>query len=393
MTGYADVDFARDRLPGDHLHAVLAAARADGPVVPATFAGRSAVLVTDHGTLRGFFADHDQFPGGVGYQFTTRPHLGSTFIDLDGPEHDLVRRLVTPAFRSREVTRFVDTDLTPLVHEVLDRWADSGTGDLARDVAQVLPFWAISRKLGLPRGSEERQRAWALAMLDYPADPEAAVAAAREVTEFLTPTLAARRAHPTDDVISQLLTGEVRGIRLTDEQIASHIRLLYTVGAATTSDGLSTLLHRVLTEPGLLDRIVAEPDVMPAVVHESLRLEPPVAVLPRVAVHGGTLAGTELAPTTLVLCAIAAANRDPAVYADPDRFDPDRAETEILTFGFGSKFCPGSHLATRQMLAALTVVVGRLPGLHLVDGDPPVNAVLRRVERLQVAWATDAAGR
>jgi len=381
-----DVDFALDRLPGDRLHTVLAAARAAGPVVPAVFAGRPAVLVTDHETLRAFFTDQEQFPGGVGYQFTTRPHLGSTFIDLDGPEHDVVRRLVTPAFRSRAVTRFVDTDLTPLVHEVLDRWADVGAGDLARDVAQVLPFWAISRKLGLPRGSEEHQREWALAMLAYPSDPDAAIAAAREVTDFLAPTLAARRAHPTDDVISQLLTGEIRGVRLTDEQIASHVRLLYTVGAATTSDGLSTLLYRVLTEPGLLDRIVADPEVMPAVVHESLRLEPPVSVLPRVAAHGGTLAGVDLEPMTVVLCGIASANRDPAVYADPDRFDPDRTESEILTFGFGSKFCPGSHLATRQLLAALTVVVGRLPGLRLVDADPPVNAVLRRVERLQVAW-------
>ncbi len=386
MAGYADVDLAADRLPGGRLHAVLAAARADGPVVPARFAGRPAVLVTDHATLRAFFADQEQFPGGVGYQFTTRPHLGSTFIDLDGPEHDLVRRLVTPAFRSRAVTRFVDADLTPLVHEVLDRWAGVGTGDLARDVAQVLPFWAISRKLGLPRGSEERQRAWALAMLAYPTDPDAAVAAAREVTDFLAPTLVDRRETPTGDVISQLLTGEVRGVRLTDEQIASHVRLLYTVGAATTSDGLSTLLHRVLTEPGLLARVVAEPEVLPAVVHESLRLEPPVSVLPRVAVHGGTLGGVALEPMTLVLCGIASANRDPAVYADPDCFDPDRAESEILTFGFGSKFCPGSHLASRQLLAALTVVVGRLPGLRLVDAEPPVNAVLRRVERLQVAW-------
>jgi cytochrome P450 len=87
-----------------------------------------------------------------------------------------------------------------------------------------------------------------------------------------------------------------------------------------------------------------------------------------------------------VLCGIAGANRDPDVYTDPDRFDPDRPESEILTFGFGTKFCPGSHLARQQLAAALEVVLHRLPGLRAVDVGEPVNAVLRRVERLRVAW-------
>ena len=381
-----DVDFMLDEFSGPVLHDVLREARNAGPVVQARFAGMDAWLITRYDTLRTFFGDHEQFPGGVGYQFSTRPHIGSTFIDLDGAEHDTVRRLATPAFRSRAVTRFVDTDLTPLVHEVLDRWSDAGTGDLARELAQVLPFWSISRKLGLPIGSEERQRGWALAMLDYPSNPDAALAAAAEVTEFLRPTLEARRREPTGDVISQLLGGEVHGVRLSDEEVVSHIRLIYTVGAATTSDGLSTLLHRVATEPGLLGRMEADPGIIPAVVHESLRLEPPVAVLPRVAAHGGEIAGVSIPPMSPVLCGIASANRDPDVYGDADRFDPDRPEREILTFGFGSKYCPGTHLATQQLEAALAAVVARLPGLRPVAVGPPVNAVLRRVGTLAVAW-------
>lgn len=381
-----DVDLAFDDVAGPVLHEFLRRARDAGPVVGARFAGMDAWMITRFDTLRDFFTDQEQFPGGVGYQFTTRPHIGSTFIDLDGAEHDTVRRLVTPAFRSRAVTRFVDSDLTPLVHEVIDRWEPTGNADLARDLAQVLPFWSISRKLGLPRGSEEQQRTWALAMLDFPNDPDGARAAAEAVTEFLMPTVEQRRREPTDDVISGLLSGEVHGVRLTDEQVVSHIRLIYTVGAATTSDGLSTLLHRVVTEPGLLGRLVDDPSLVPAVVHESLRMEPPVSVLPRVAANGGEIAGVEIPPMAPVLCAIASANRDESVYADPDRFDPDRAEAEILTFGFGSKFCPGSHLARQQMAAALAAVVERLPDLRLVSATEPVNAVLRRVEHLRVEW-------
>lgn len=385
-TELAAIDFATGDFSGGSLHEVLRRARDVGSVVPVRFAGMPAHLITRYDTLRAYFNDQERFPGGVGYQFSTRPHIGSTFIDLDGTEHDDVRRLATPAFRSRAVARFVDAEMTPLAEEVLDRIAPLGSGDLASGFAQVLPFWSISRKLGLPRGSEERQRAWALAMLDYPANPEAAVQAADDVTAFLRPTLEARRAEPTDDVVSGLIMGDDRGLRFTDEQIVSHIRLIYTVGAATTSDGLSTLLHRLMTEPGLLDRALDEPDLLPRIVHESLRLEPPVSVLPRVALHGGEIDGVAIPEMGVVLCAIASANRDPEVFVDPDRFDPDRAESEILTFGFGSKFCPGSHFARQQMLAASAVVLSRLPGLRLVEATDPVNAVLRRCEGLTVAW-------
>jgi cytochrome P450 len=195
-----------------------------------------------------------------------------------------------------------------------------------------------------------------------------------------------RRTTPGDDVISGLLHGEVHGIRMTDEEVASHVRLLYAVGATTTSDAMSTVLHRVLTEPGLLDRVRAEPEVLPLVVHESLRMEPAVSILPRIAPTGGTIGGVEVPPGALVLCGIAAANRDPEVFDRPDRFDLDRAEHEILTFGFGQKYCPGTHLARKQILAALDALLERLPCLQLVHADPPTNAVLRRVEHLQVAW-------
>lgn len=381
-----DVDFNAGAFAGDELHDLLRQAREAGPVVEVRFAGTPAYLITRFDALRGYLKDQEQFPGEVVYQFTTRPNIGSTFIDMGAPDHDTFRQLAMPAFRSRAVSRFVDAELTPLAHEVLDRMQASGSGDLATGFAQVLPYWSISRKLGLPLGSEEQQRAWAAAMLSFPSDPDGALRASAEVTEFLRPTLAERRAAPADDVISQLLTGEYHGVRMSDDEVASHVRLLYAVGATTTSDGLSTLLGRVLADPVLLDRARTEPELLPRLVHESLRMEPPVSILPRLAPNGGEVAGVELPPMALVLCGIAAANRDPDVYTDPDRFDPDRDESEILTFGFGSKYCPGSHLARQQLLAALEVVLERLPTLRVVEAEPPVNAVLRRVERLVVAW-------
>jgi cytochrome P450 len=355
--------------------------------VPSKAAGRPCLVITTYAALREFFAAQQMFPGGVVYEFTTAPHIGRTFISMDGPDHDAYRQLAMPAFRSRATARFIDRELTPLAHELIDRFNARGHGDLATEFAQVLPYWSISRKLGLPLGSEDRQRRWAADLLNFPNDPDGARTAADEVGAFLAPIVEARRRDPQDDVISHLLSGDYHGVRFTDDEVFAHVRLLYAVGATTTSDGLSSLLRTVLRDPALLNRARKNPACLPQIVQESLRYEPPVALLPRFAATAGTVAGVDIPAGTPILCGIASANRDPAVFAHPDRFDPDRAETEILTFGFGSKYCPGSHLARQQMLAALAALLERLPELRLVDASEPVNGVLRRVEHIAAAWA------
>jgi len=387
-------DFAATPFAGDELHNALRQAREQAAVVPARFHGRPASLITRYGVLREYLGDQDRFPGGVFYELATRPHIGQTFISMDGPDHDTYRQLAMPAFRSRATARFVEAELRPLAHEVLDRFADRGHADLATEFAQVLPFWAISRKLGLPLGSEETQRRWALDLLSYPADPGGALRAAQEVTSFLAPVVEQRRRQPADDVISHLLTGEHNGTRLSDEEVYSHVRLLYAVGATTTSDELSNLLRRLLVTPGLAERARRDLALRPRIVQESLRCEPPVALLPRIAPDGGTVGGVDIPRGSMVLCGIASANRDPAVFTEPDRFDPDRAEGEILTFGFGTKFCPGAHLARQQLIAALDVLLERLPGLRADESgevSAPTGAVLRRVEHIGACW--DAAAR
>jgi cytochrome P450 len=381
-----DLDFMTVALPGAELHAVLREARRAAPVVDVTLWGQPAQLVLRYADLRDFFADHEQFPGGDIYQFHTQPVVGDTFISLNGPEHDQYRQLATPAFRSRATTRFVDSELTPLAHEIVDTFVDRGQADLFDVFVGVLPFWSISRKLGLPVGTEDNQRRWALQMLSYPADPEGALSAADAVTEFLMPALEDRRREPRDDVLSHLLNAEYDGVRLTDFEVVSHVRLLYAVGATTTSDSMSSLFWTLLTHPDLLDRARHDTELRPRIVHELLRWEPPVALLPRVAPRGGEIAGVPIPEGGILLAGIASANRDETVFDDPDRFDPDREQGELLTFGFGNKFCPGSHLARRQLLAALDVVLERLPNLRLVDADPPSGGILRRTEHLEVAW-------
>ncbi|MCJ7437456.1 MAG: cytochrome P450 [Acidimicrobiia bacterium] len=382
------VDFGLDLLPSEELHAVLADLREAHRVAPVRFFGTEAVLVTRFDDVKEAFRDDEHLPGGATYQMHTEPVIGRTFISMDGTEHDRHRQLATPAFRSRAVAQFDEEALVPLAHEIVDRFVARGEADLVAEFTTVLPFYAITRKLGVPRGTDDEMRTWADRMLTYPSDPEGAVGAARAFSDVLEPLLDARRAAPEEDLLSALLAAEVDGEALDREEVCSTVRLMFSVGATTTSHALGNMLSALLDRPELLERARADEPLRAGIVHELLRWDGPLATLPRLAPLGAQFGDETFPPGTLLLFGIASANRDPSVWDDPARFDPTRDPQEIVTFGFGQKFCPGSHLARRQLLTALGVLLDRLPGLRLADphGATPVGGVLRHPTALHVVW-------
>jgi len=386
----ATVDFGLDLLPREELHAVLADIREAHRVAPVRFFGAEAVLVTRFDDVKEAFRDDEHLPGGSTYQMHTEPVIGRTFISMDGTEHDRHRQLATPAFRSRAVAQFDEEALVPLAHEIVDRFVARGEADLVAEFTTVLPFYAITRKLGVPRGTDDEMRTWADRMLTYPSDPEGAVGAARAFSAVLEPLLDARRAAPEEDLLSALLAAEVDGEALDSEEVCSTVRLMFSVGATTTSHALGNMLSALLDRPELLDRARVDEPLRAGIVHELLRWDGPLATLPRLAPLGAQFGDETFPPGTLLLFGIAAANRDPRVWDHPERFDPTRDPKEIVTFGFGQKFCPGSHLARRQLLTALGVLLDRLPGLRPADphGATPVGGVLRHPTALHVVWET-----
>ncbi|HVN83640.1 MAG TPA: cytochrome P450 [Candidatus Binatia bacterium] len=373
-------------LPGPALHDLFRAARHTAGRARTRLHGMPAYLIVRFADVKAFLADDQGFPGGMTYVHQVEPVVGRTFISMDGDAHKLYRLLATPAFRSSAVARFVEHALLPLAHELVDRFAARGSADLVAEFTDVLPYLAISRKLGLPVESERRQRALARALLSYPVDPAGAQAASAELTRVIAPILEARRRNSGNDVLSGLLATEVKGHRLNDDDIVSHVRLLFAVGATTTADAMGNLFWAVLTQPGLLARAQQDPALRPGIVDELLRWEPPVAALPRFTVAGGRIGGEEVPAGSLVLAALVGANRDPDVFDEPDRFVPEREEKEILTFGFGSKYCPGVNLARRQLLTALNVVLERLPELRIAGPAAPSGGILRSVKSLPVVW-------
>ncbi len=383
-----DVDFALDELPGESMHQVLHAFRESGPVQPTRFLGLPAFVITSHKALEEAFLDEHVLPGHRMYQLSFEPAIGKSFIsDPDPASHHLFRKLATPAFRSRAVASYEQSGLSALANELLDRIADQTEFDLVPDFTARFPYLVISRLLGLPRDREDEFHAWALALLTYRDDPERGLRARESLSEFLAPIVEERRRNPQNDVISELLQAEVDGRRLSDEEVFSHVRLLFPTGGETTHGSLGNLLSALFTQDGAWEKICRQPEKIPAAVNEGLRFDTPIAVLPRLSRSEPTsFRGVEIPADSWVLLAMAGANRDPEAVRDPDRFDIDRVQPPNLVFGRGPKSCPGIHLARRNMAVALEVLSHRMPDLELVDFEAamPRRTVLRAPAALRV---------
>jgi len=381
-------DFGIDRLPGEAFHRACAVVRGKGPVVEVPYFGGTALFLTRHEDVVGAFRDNERFPAGAHYEIVIEPVQGRTFESMDGDEHNLYRQLAQPAFRSRAIERFDAGGLVATANEVVDAFAGWERADLMAEFCSVFPFRVLRRKLGLPPAGDESLQRWSFDLLGFMSDPQAARTARDDFDEHLAPVIEERRRQPTDDVLSALLHHEVDGRRLDDEEVVAHIRMFFAAGAATTYHALGNLLYVLLTRESVLAAALDHPQRRPAIIEELLRWEPPLGALPRIATRDAEWQGIEIPAGSMLLLGIAAANRDPAVHDLPDQFEPDRDPVGLVSFGSGPHFCPGSHLARRELVTGLDVLLDRLPGLRIDDpaGIEPVSTTLRAPEAVHAAW-------
>jgi cytochrome P450 len=351
------------------------------------FLGADAFLILRFDDLDAAFRNDEEFPAGPTYATTIEPCQGFTFESCDGPEHHVLRDLTTRELRAQPVARFADAHLDRLAHSVIDRFAGQDEVNLVASFTSVFPFLTFALRTGLPVTDAATYYRWAFDILGYPADNETGLRAAAALTEHIEPVLAERRGCPADDLISSMTTAEKDGRRLDDEEIRSHVRALFSAGAATSHHGLGTTLYALLSHPEVTTRLRTQPELIPRAVDEMLRWEPPIGVLPRIAPNDVELAGQLVPAGSIVLMGIASANRDEKVYDDPDRFDIDRPGGRLLTFGFGSHYCPGSHLAKAQIVAGVRALLARFDDLRLLDADAarPNGTVMRGPIQLPVA--------
>ncbi|HZP27566.1 MAG TPA: cytochrome P450 [Acidimicrobiia bacterium] len=363
-----DADYAVEEMPD--LLDRLAALRERKPAAWVRSFGQPTVMFTSYELVNAAFRDEETFPSAAFYGRTVTDVLGRNLQCMYGDEHRRNRALASPAFRQRLMPGLVRPLLEPVAHELIDRFEGRGEADLVADFTRRYPFKIILRLLGLPQTSEEQVSTWALGMLDIQQNHDFALKCSEEFTAFVQPIMEHRRTEPADDLISTLATTEVDGDRLTDDEIMNFLKLLFPAGADTTYLGLGNTLYALLTNPDQLEIVLADPKAESRwAAEEGLRWNAPVALLPRHNPRDVVWHDVEIPGDTPLIFAIAAANRDPAVFPDPERFDVTRRPGGVLTFGFGTHFCLGAHLARAELEVSLQVLLERLPKLRLAETD------------------------
>lgn len=377
------IDFARDRVPD--LHALLDELRPHGPVVSVLYHGSPTWLILGFDELSQAFGDEVHFRSEAAYMIHAEPSMGLTLQTMSGEQHRINRGLVSRKFFPAEVRSYVESLIAPVANELLDEIEGKEEVDFIQAFNRPFPFRVITRLFGIPVEDEAKLLFWALKLIDYPWDPQGAVQARHDFADYLKPFLDQRRREPGDDLLSMLAVAEFEGQRLSDEEIYSFARMIYPAGSDTAYKNGGSLVHALLRDPALRALAREGDKEREAIVYEALRWEPPTALLPRMCSADIELGGAHIRKGDWTLFGIAAANSDPAIFADPRRFDPSRTQKH-LAFGSGVHFCLGSNLARRELETAIKLIFERFPDMALVEERPVevVGGVLRGPESLWV---------
>ncbi|MGA4545293.1 cytochrome P450 [Uniformispora flossi] len=326
--------------------------------------------------------------------------LPPSFLKLDPPEHDRLRRMTNRPFGPPHAPHHIDA-MRPELHDIItglvDGIGDTGRIDLVEQVSYPFPVTVICRLLGVPREDEPRFHVWADTLAasldpDPDADPadrgKVAHDARMELGMYLAGLIEERRKNPGDDMLSRLATAKGEDGPMTTMELLSTAALLLIAGHETTVNLITNGMLTLLRNPDVLERLRAEPRLAVPIVEELLRFEPPVQLVPQ----RTTLADVEVRGVTIpkgasLWLVLASGNRDPRRFADPDRFDPDRPDIQHLGLGSGIHSCFGAPLARLEAQLALAELARRLENPCLLEDPPPYrqNAVLRGPRHLHIA--------
>jgi cytochrome P450 len=295
----------------------------------------------------------------------------------DEPDHTRLRALVQKAFYRTSVEQWtptIDRRIRSLLAPALTR----GETDFISDFAIPLPILIISELVGVPETDRERVKRWcddfAFVVVNFYANITAEQVArgmrsVKEFREYLQGQAAECQRAPREDLLSALVLAEHDGHTLTLDELLANTILLLTAGNETTTNLLGNGLFELLSRPEQAARLRREPALIPSAVEECLRYQSPVQFIGRIAAADTDCAGTPIRRGQLVLPVMGAANRDPARFPDPDRFDVARKPNFHLAFGYGHHRCVGSELALFEARMAFTTLFTELKTLELVPAE------------------------
>lgn len=297
----------------------------------------------------------------------------TSMLFLDPPQHTRIRSIFNKAFTPRRIE-----SLGPRIQAITDRMIDAvaarGEMDLMRDFAAPLPVTVIAELLGFPPADYAKIKKWsdemteALGFRVTPQQHEIANRARDEINEYFDTIVAQLRRTPGDNLISALLASDSPAEELKPEELFSNSILLLAAGHETTTNLIGNGMLALLRHPDELRDLRQHPEIMNSAIEELLRYDPAVQWTSRVAGEDMDFGGQPFKRGDIIVASVGAANRDPAVFANPDRLDLRRADNKHLSFGTGVHFCLGAALARMEAQIAFSTLLMRFPNLRLAPG-------------------------
>ncbi|MFA4926940.1 MAG: cytochrome P450 [Patulibacter sp.] len=355
------------------------------------------------------------------YSWQIAPVHGHTIINMEGKEHSLHRRLLTPFFHRGGLESFKPS-ISGVAEELLagplareQAAVDAGTKargqiNLETEYFRLLPISVIARMLDLPKDRLGDFERWYTGIMDFignladlPEPKERGLRAKDEMTEYFLPLIAERRGQGGSDLISLMCDADVNGESLTDEEVRAFISLMITAGGETTDRALGNMFMRLLQHPDQLQAVYDDRSLIADAFAETLRHTPPVHIAGRTPTEDYELHGVTIPAGDTITCMVSAGSRDPRKFEDPDRFDIFRKDNDTskaytaaadhLGFANGRHFCVGAMLARAEVEIGANHVLDTMADLQFAEGFEPVENGLftRGVDELQVTYRPTSA--
>lgn len=340
-------------------------------------------VLSEHATFSSRMGGDD--PSETGQLFA------ASLITTDPPRHRQLRSLVTQAFTPKAVDALAPR-ISALTDALLDGIAPAGTADLIAGLAYPLPVIVIAELMGIPPGDRDRFKQWSDVIVSQTrsgAEDADHHATNVEMTGYFLDLIEQRRRQPGNDLISNLLSAEIDGQKLSVPELLGFCSLLLVAGNETTTNLIGNAVLSFTEVPGTFERLLAEPQLLPQAIEEVLRYRSPVQSMYRVAAADTALGDVQIPAGAPLVAWIGSANRDERHFTEPDEFDIDRGPSRHLAFGQGIHFCLGAPLARLEARIALEATLSRLPGLTVAAGsrlERMDSTIVYGLKELPVTW-------
>jgi cytochrome P450 len=334
-------------------------------------------MLFDYASVKRALHDNEVFSSAVG---ASRGHSFEWLMFMDPPRHTKLRAIINRAFTSRSIAA-LEPRIRELATALVDDVVARGDVDIEAHLAAPLPMMVIAELLGLPLSDWRKLVGWSQTIMNLAATimgpaSESAVASAEflradgEMREYLGALVAARRAKPEEDLITRLVTAEVDGQHLSEDELVRFFELLLAAGTETTTNLIDNAIICLVDHPDQWARLMAEPALVPSVIEEVLRFRAPAQAMFRATKQAVELHGVTIPAGKMVVPILGAANRDPAVFSEPSRFDITRDPNPHLAFGHGIHFCLGAPLSRLEAKVALEELVPRIREIRYAENGP-----------------------